>query len=390
MSSPANGVIIIGGGLAGSAAAISLTRAGNIATLLEKESRQHHKVCGEFLSHEALSYLRLLGVEVAALGAVPIHAVRLAGRLGVSEIALPFPAMSLTRRALDEELLRIAAKSGAVVRRGQRVQKLERHSQHWCITLENASQLDAPTVFQASGKHDLHGHARPSGSQSDLIAFKMYWRLTPKQAAQLEGHVELCLYPGGYCGLQPVEHGVANLCCLIRRSIFQQLGGKWDALLQSMKAHCDHLRQRLDGAAPELLRPLALSAIPYGFLRGHSEGLWHLGDQAAVIPSFAGDGMSIALHSGCLAAGMFLNGASPQDFQARLYADLAKQVPFATFFSKCLVAEPQRSIMEAAAKLWPGAIRLIANRTRLQSGIVSPNPVATAGEQWEPTSQRHP
>ncbi len=34
--------------------------------------------------------------------------------------------------------------------------------------------------------------------------------------------------------------------------------------------------------------------------------MWALGDQAAVIPSFTGDGMSIALHSGCLAAAMYL------------------------------------------------------------------------------------
>jgi menaquinone-9 beta-reductase len=376
MNSPATGVLVIGAGLAGSSAAITLARAGREVTLLEKELEPHHKVCGEFLSHEALSSLHALGIDAAAIGAVPIHSVRLAGRLGVSEVALPFAAMSLTRRKLDEELLCLAANVGSKILRGHRVQKLERNAKDWQITLDNAQTIYAPTVFHATGKHDLHSHARPNGTQNDLIAFKMYWRLAPQQSAQLEGHVELCLYRGGYCGLQPVEGGIANLCCLIRRSVFQQIGGKWEALLQSISSACPHLHQRLEGAIPMLSRPLAISAIPYGFIRQTTEDLWHLGDQAAVIPSFTGDGMSIALHSGRLAAEMFLDGASPRSFQQRLHDQLAQQVPFATFLSKCLVTEPQRTVMEAIARLWPGVLGLIAKRTRLREATASPNPVA--------------
>ena len=371
--------LVIGGGLAGSAAAITLARAGHAVTLVEKESQPHHKVCGEFLSHEALTFLRNLGVDVADLGAVPIESVRLAGGLGVSETALPFPAMSLTRKKLDEEMLRIAASSGAVIHRGRRVQTLERGLQGWNAVVEDGSTLAARTVFQASGKHDLYARARLSGSQSDLVAFKMYWRLAPEQSQQLKSYVELCLYRGGYAGLQLVEDGVANLCCLIRRSEFQRLGGKWQTLLQAMKDDCRHLNQRLTGAEPQLARPLAISAIPYGFIRAESDGLWHLGDQAAVIPSFTGDGMSIALHSGCLAASMLLQGASPQEFQTRLHQELAKQVPFATILSKCLVAEPQRTLLEAAARLLPSLLKAVAKRTRLQDAAALPNPVATTG-----------
>jgi len=57
-------VVVIGGGLAGSAAAIVLGRAGSDVVLLERESQPQHKVCGEFLSREALKYLELLGLEV--------------------------------------------------------------------------------------------------------------------------------------------------------------------------------------------------------------------------------------------------------------------------------------------------------------------------------------
>jgi flavin-dependent dehydrogenase len=362
--------LIVGGGLAGSAAAITLARAGRKVLLVEKESKPQHKVCGEFLSQEALTYLRLLGVDTVALGAVPITTVRLAGRFGVTETQLPFAAMSLTRRRLDEELLSVAEHAGAVIQRGCNMHSLKASKisdDHWQATLQDDSTITARTVFIATGKHDLHGRPRPSGLQPDLIAFKMYWKLSPEQQDQLQGCVELNLYRGGYCGLQPVERGSANLCCLIKKSSLQKLGGRWSDLLKAMQDDCPHLKRRLTGAEPLLTRPLAASSIPYGFVRAHSEGLWSTGDQAAVIPSFTGDGMSIALHSGRLAAEMYLQGSAPGAFQTRLYAELASQVSFATRLSRSLVVEPQRTLIEAVVRLWPGALRFVANRTRLSA-----------------------
>ena len=111
--------LIVGGGLAGAAAAILLARAGRRVQLLEKSSGAHHKVCGEFLSGEALHYLHLLGVEPQSLGAVCIRELRcLRGRV-MTHQALPFAAMSLTRKVLDQALLEIAKQAGATVLRGR-------------------------------------------------------------------------------------------------------------------------------------------------------------------------------------------------------------------------------------------------------------------------------
>jgi flavin-dependent dehydrogenase len=355
------GVLIAGGGLAGSAAAIILARAGREVVLVEREAKPQHKVCGEFLSHEALVYLDALGVDAAALGAVPINRVRFSGS---GEVPLPFAAMSLTRRRLDEELLRLASSAGAIVERGRRVQAIERASEGWCVRLDDAKSLAAKTVFVATGKHDLPGRARPKGMQPNLVAFKMYWQLTPKQAKQLEGCVELLLYRGGYAGLQPVEDEAANLCCLIQRGELQRLGG-WDNLLAAMQYDCPLLRERLDRAQPLLAKPLAIASIPYGYVRGQNDGLWCLGDQAAVIPSFTGDGMSIALHSGCLAADMYLRGETPDSFQQHLRSDVALQVGLATAISRGMIWPPARNVFAAAVSFWPGLLSIVAGKTRI-------------------------
>jgi flavin-dependent dehydrogenase len=364
-------VVIVGGGLAGSAAAIALARAGRNVMLVERESQSQHKVCGEFLSQEALTYLSALGVGVAGMGAVSIRSVRLACQGGESEAVLPFAAMSLTRRRLDEELLRLAEIAGAKVLRGCRVQAMERDGDGWRAVMDGAQPVSASAAFLATGKHDLHGHARPKGTQSDLVAFKMYWRLAPQQAAALDGHVELMLYHGGYAGLQPVEEGAANLCCLVERAELQRLGGRWENLLAAMQQDCALLRERLQDAEPLLEKPLAISAIPYGYVRSASDsGLWALGDQAAVIPSFTGDGMSIALHSGCLAAAMYLRGESAERFQQQLQSELAKQVGLATMVSRGLVWKPSRSVFIAAVRLWPSMLGVVARRTRISDAAI--------------------
>src|SRR5271168_3474216 len=119
-------VLVIGGGVAGCAAAIALARKGRRVRLIEREATPGHKVCGEFLSGEALEDLDLLGIDVASLGAVPIDYVRLAAARRAAEAPLPFPAASLTRKTLDTALIADAIAAGVRVERGRSVQSLSR------------------------------------------------------------------------------------------------------------------------------------------------------------------------------------------------------------------------------------------------------------------------
>ncbi|MCX5745868.1 MAG: FAD-dependent monooxygenase, partial [Proteobacteria bacterium] len=113
--------VVVGGGLAGATLATRLARAGRDVVLLEREVGPIDKVCGEFLSCEAAGYLARLGVDLDALGAVPIDAVRLCTREAIARTPLPFAATSLSRRVLDEALLSSAARAGARLVRGERV-----------------------------------------------------------------------------------------------------------------------------------------------------------------------------------------------------------------------------------------------------------------------------
>jgi flavin-dependent dehydrogenase len=370
--------LIVGGGPAGSAAAILLARAGRDVVLAEREAGPHHKVCGEFVSHEAADYLSALGVDLRALGAVPVRAVRLAAGGEAAQAPLPFPAFSLSRLRLDGALLELARAGGVTVLRGCRVRSLEPSPHGWTAARDGGPPLEARSGFLATGKHDLRGHRRPAGLQPDLVAFKMHWRLAPAQLAALGERVELYLFPGGYAGLEPIEDGIANLALLVRRSALPEAPA-WPAVLDAMRRACPSLDGRLEGAEALWPKPLAIAAIPYGHVRAASDGLWRLGDQAAVIPSFAGDGLAIALHSAHAAADAYLAGVDADVFQRRLARDLKGQVTGATLLSQALVRPWAQGVIAAAARLQPRLLTAAATRTRIsQKALLRTRPLRPA------------
>jgi flavin-dependent dehydrogenase len=371
-------VLIVGGGVAGCAASIALARKGRSVTLIEREPTPRHKVCGEFLSGEALADLHALGIDVASLGAVPINYVRLAAARRAAQAPLPFPAASLTRKALDTALIAEAVAAGVRVERGRGVQSLSRTAANvWQATLDDGATYEVPTVFLATGKHDLRGHARPKDPHQ-WIGFKMYYRLSAAQTADLADASELTLYSGGYGGIQPVEAGITNFCCVVQRRYFARAGLRWEGLLAKMRQDCPHLAMRLGGAEPLLDKPITITHIPYGYIRRTTEdGLYCIGDQAAVIPSFTGDGISIALHTARCAAAAYLAAEPAPLFQAKLRSALLTQMRLAEFAADGLNNALARAVLPFCLRVWPGVMRVTARLTRIaQQAAVAPHAVA--------------
>jgi len=367
-------VLIVGGGVAGCAASIALARKGRRVVLIERETTPRHKVCGEFLSGEALEDLHSLGIDVSALGAVPLDYVRLAASRRAAEAPLPFQAASLTRKALDTALIAEAIAAGVHVVRGHSVKSLSRTNNNlWQATLDDGTSFAAPTAFLATGKHDLRGHGRPRDPHH-WVAFKMYYRLSAAQTAALKGASELTLYAGGYGGIQPVEGGLANFCCVVKQSYFARAGLRWEGLIKKMQQDCPHLAMRLAEAEPQLDKPITVSHIPYGYLRRTTdEGLFCIGDQAAVIPSFTGDGISIALHTARHAVAAFLASEPAPVFQKKLRSAMLPQMRLAEAAANGLNNPVARAVLPFCLRVWPGAMRVTAKLTR----VTQPAPVVS-------------
>ncbi|MDY0870702.1 NAD(P)/FAD-dependent oxidoreductase [Dongia rigui] len=359
-------LVIVGGGVAGAAAAALLARAGQQVTLLERERTAKPKVCGEFLSCAAHDHLVALGLDPAGLGALPISHLRLAAGGRQITAPLPFTGWSLARDVLDEALLQRATALGADIRRGVVVRSLEGGDRPRLI-VDMMGEIEAGAVFLATGKHDLRHAARPVTGADDLIGLKTYFHLIRSEAQALKGHIELVLFDGGYAGLQLVGADRANLSLLVSRQRFAAADNDWFRLLGEICTENALLGTRLEHALPETDRPLAIFRLPFGF-RHRPDGqahLFRLGDQMACMPSFAGDGMSIALHSAARAAQAYLAGAHADAYHARMRRELRTQFLWGRLLSQLTGTHAGRALFMGAATTLPAMMPALARLTRL-------------------------
>lgn len=196
-------VTIIGGGPAGASAAVRLAQNGHSVTLFEKSTFPRPKLCGGFLSHEALECLSELDVlrALKVAGAVRLSRAVLASCGGtVVESALPGESLSVTRDVLDDLLLRQAAARGVTV-------KYEDY--------DDRSVRSGEITVMAGGR---------------LGALRERWPLTPWYASpstpyfgiqasfedvdDVTDQVELDLIESGYVGLARQSDRLVNICAL--------------------------------------------------------------------------------------------------------------------------------------------------------------------------------
>ncbi len=293
--------VVVGAGPAGSAAATILAGTGRSVLLLEKDVFPRHKVCGEFLSADALPSLDRLGVREEVEGATTERMGRGALHLPSGRLVpflLPHPALGISRFRLDDLLARRAGGAGADLRFDARV------------LAARQDRLGFRVRF-THGKGECDVEARAViGAWGGETAF-------------LAGEVRLYLFAGGYCGLSRVEGGAINLAGIVSERTRSRSGRGWEGVMD-----------RARGGNPALDADLAkLTPGPIGFLgtgpvfftaKPPTENeILMVGDAAGVFDPFSGEGQAAALVSGILAAETaerLLSGELSREDCARVYS----------------------------------------------------------------------
>jgi menaquinone-9 beta-reductase len=309
--------LIIGGGPAGSAAAIALARAGAKPVIYERLPQTGDAICGGFLSWETLEKLETLGVH--GLEGHPIADVRLFAGTRRAEARLPSLGVGVSRHRLDTIMQRVAVESGAAIERGVAVREITGNS----LKIGD-NMIEAGSIFVATGKHGLRGAARPKIESTDpTLGLRIKFGPHPQLRALVQFAIELHMFDRGYAGLLLQEDGRANLCLAVRKSRFAEADGKPETLLRQWANECPALGERL-AFADAMPDADAIASVPYGWRATETQtGVFRLGDQAACIPSLAGEGIGIAIASGMAAADAWMRGgpdAAPafqQSFAAR-------------------------------------------------------------------------
>jgi hypothetical protein len=223
--------------------------------------------------------------------------------------------------------------------------------------------LRGKSVALATGKHNMRGWPRSRGA---LTAFKIQFEPASAARQLLAGAVQLTGYRGGYAGACFVENGAVSLCWLADPALMKETEGNWRRQLQWIAGQTPLFGDLVSGARFLADEPVAISSIPFGYMRKDAiaDSVYPVGDQLAVIPSFTGDGTSLALASGLRAARAVLAGDGAGAYQRAQIARLGSQFRCAGLAHLAFKSAPLRALSVGALAVAPRLAAMIAELTR--------------------------
>jgi geranylgeranyl reductase family protein len=311
---PAFDVVIIGAGPAGSAAALRIARSSpdtaRRTLLLDASQFPREKLCGGGLVPEADRFLAHLGADTGSLGvaSVPIERIRFEYPGGRSLVESRRLFHVVHRSRFDAALLDAARKAGIEVHEGRSVTSLRRDSRRVVVAMRDGSEIDAAIVIGADGARSRVRRSLVGGVQGER--FVALEALSP-------GH-DGCVADDASSrtavfDFRPTEAGVRGYAW-----DFPSLrnGAPWmnrglaagarsgDGSLIELFEHCLE-RRGLDPAEQEIQgagAPFYDAARPQG-----SDRVLLAGDAVGIDPWF-GEGISVALGTGILAANAAVDG----------------------------------------------------------------------------------
>lgn len=321
---------IIGGGPAGTAGALEARQHGLQVAIWESGRFPRHKVCGEFVSSESLPWLQREIPTAMARSAV-IRRVEFIARGGRRHsLALPSTARGLSRFVLDEALWQAAIRRGAETCDGTAIRRVFKcgadtrssragsadfgaagvtlntslpSRQLWEVEPAKGTRRRAEAVLVACGRWwSLQGFPSPARDRHTTASWlggKAHFAGVPPTDG-----VELYFFPGGYCGLAPIEDGLLNVCCLVDRSLTRHLGAGALAdfalwLRKAARHPALDARLRL---ATQVTETFATAPVQPARRHADNAGALLAGDAAGFLDPFTGDGIAQALQAGRLAA----------------------------------------------------------------------------------------
>lgn len=263
---------IIGGGLAGLMAGLLLRRRSLPVKLREAGTYPRHRVCGEFLCGLEENWVSERGLDNMFSGAARNRSCAwfLDSAQAFHHVELPQNVLGISRFLLDQRLSETFAAEGGELSTGDRA-----------------------TIAPGEGK--ILACGRPAGGKAKWVGLKTHLR-GEALAADLEVH----LGQGGYIGLARIEDNQVNACGLFPADAVRATGRDEKRLATAAEAiGLKTLARRLRAAEWVKGASAGCTASSLGWQKNRNNGSdLAIGDAAAMIPPFTGNGMTMAMQSG--------------------------------------------------------------------------------------------
>ena len=291
-------IVIIGGGLAGLTAAIHFRNNNYSVIVIEKNEFPKHKVCGEYISNEVLSYLVSLGLDIESLQ--PKHINKLSFSLVSGKTlhtTLPLGGFGVSRYALDHYLYNHAIKVGCQIVQ-ETVVDIEFENEKFRINT-NLNQYEARLAIGAFGKRsnlDIKLKRSFIQKQSHWLGVKAHY-----QVIFPDDLVGLHHFKGGYCGVSKIENDLVNICYLANYDTFKKYKSIEEYQINVVYKN-PNLKEIFEKASIQFEKPLTISQISFEQKKSVENHILMIGDTAGLIHPLCGNGMAMAIHSAKLVA----------------------------------------------------------------------------------------
>ncbi|HEX8327935.1 MAG TPA: FAD-dependent oxidoreductase [Hymenobacter sp.] len=368
-------ILLIGGGLAGLAAALDLAGRGYQVTVVERKHYPFHKVCGEYVSNEVLPYLRRLQADPAQLAPAAITQFLLSspgGRTLASPLDLG--GFGVSRYALDDFLYQQAVARGVVFHLKSTVTDVAfepRANQHR-VTLADGRTLSARVVLGTYGKRANLDRQLQRGffaRRSPYLGVKYHLRLPgfPRDVIALHNFAD------GYAGISAIEGDKLCFCYLTTRDNLRQ-HGTIAAMEHAVLMQNPHLREILDAAEVLYPQPEVINEISFAPKQPVEQHILMCGDAAGLITPLCGNGMAMALHGAALAAEATHGFLSDKNSRATMESAYSRNWN-AQFGARLRVGRAVQRLfggpvlseaVVATLRHWPGAVRTLMRQTHGQ------------------------
>ena len=329
-------MVVVGGGPAGAAAAITLARAGRHVLVVDKARFPRDKCCGDGLTADALRQLEELGLQPESVPDwQPVDEVFVRSPVGRT-VRFPLPAGDgqfaavAPRAELDAALLDVARAAGAKVADGHGLRGARAVGGGIEVDVDGLGTVVAPYVVGADGAWSPLRHAlgaNQPGYLGDWHAFRQYFSGVGPAATGLWIWFEPDLLPG-YAWSFPLPGGRANVGFGIQRDAgipVREMKDMWPDLL-ARPAIRDVLGEEAMPDGPHKAWPIPARVDQMPLTAGDGRALF-VGDAACATDPMTGEGIAQALLTGRLAADAILRGgdgvadAYTQAVERQLFAD---------------------------------------------------------------------
>ena len=297
---------VIGGGLAGLSLAIQLADAGRRVVLFEKERYPFHKVCGEYISMESWDFIRRLGLGLEHLQLPAINRLQVSSPSGkLLKHRLELGGFGISRYTLDHKLAEIAKNKGVRLIEDCRVTDVVFENDRFHINT-SAGNFKATLCAGAWGKRSnldtklSRTFRSKSSDEKNYVGIKYHVQLD--LPADLIG---LHNFENGYCGISMIEENKYCLCYLSDAGNLKRYNGDIRKMEAEVLMKNPFLKDYFSNATFLFDAPVAVSNIRIGYKNAVERHIFMLGDAAGNIAPLSGNGMSMALRSSHMLAGLW-------------------------------------------------------------------------------------